>query len=276
MHMTLTPATPPPLPVAPVMLIGDDAVSFAQSQLCSDVGQLDDGRWQWSAWLDSRGRVRALLQVLRFSATRLALLPRGADGDALATQFSRYVLRARVQVGVGPSLQLADTGPMPAGTFEDAPDAWRIGMGEYAMQLAPARAEATGMWRLHAIRYGHPWLPDACHDSLLPPALSLNRLGGLSVGKGCYPGQEITARLHYRGRHKRSLCHVTGAQLQPSTALHADTREVGVLLDAAIGKDAVHALAVVQDEAIARARSGDASLNDADGHPVRIIEVFAQ
>lgn len=265
-----------PALVAPVMLIGEDAVDFAQAQFSGDVRALADGQWQWNAWLDPKGRVRALLQVLRFSAERLALIPRGADGDALAATLSRYVLRARVQVGVGPALQLADAPALENRRFVDADDGWHIGFGDYATRLAPPVDTATAAWRMHDIEHGHPWLPVPLQDTLLPPALSLNRLGAVSINKGCYPGQEITARLHFRGRHKRSLCHIEGEALKTATAIRAGDRDVGVVLEAVPGGQGMHALAVMQEDILDKEPAPELHVAGNDAQVVRIVERFAQ
>ncbi|MBW8073846.1 MAG: folate-binding protein, partial [Metallibacterium scheffleri] len=87
-------ATPPPT-AEMLEISGDDATTFLHAQLSSDVRVLEAGRWQWSAWLDAQGRVRALLQLARVDdTTYLALLRGGAAAD-MAAALGRYVLRAR-------------------------------------------------------------------------------------------------------------------------------------------------------------------------------------
>lgn len=274
--MNIDVSSPAPVLVAPVMLIGEDAIAFAQSQFSGDLSKLADGQWQWNAWLDPKGRVRALLQVLRFNAERLALLPRGADGDALAALLSRYVLRARVQVGVGPTLQLSDAPALEDRCFVDADDGWHIGFGDYATRLAPPIDGAKGTWRLHDIEHGHPWLPAQLQDSLLPPALSLNHLGAVSINKGCYPGQEITARLHYRGRHKRSLCHVLADQLYAGASIRSGDRDVGIALDPVYSGDGAHALAVLHEDILDQTPMPELHLADDAAQQVRVVQRFAQ
>ena len=55
------------------------------------------------------------------------------------------------------------------------------------------------------IRAGLPEIGAELRDQLLPQWIGLDRLGAISVRKGCYPGQEIMARLHFKGGNKRSL-----------------------------------------------------------------------
>ncbi|MET0331188.1 MAG: hypothetical protein ABW154_07145 [Dyella sp.] len=109
-------------------------------------------------------------------------------------------------------------------------------------------------WRGRQIARRWPWLTDAALNTLLSPALSLEQLPAIAFDKGCYPGQEIVARLHYRGGHKRHL-HRAAVSMHGAagTAVFEDDREVGQLLDtyADRGADVSDALLVLNDDAIA-------------------------
>jgi folate-binding protein YgfZ len=92
-------------------------------------------------------------------------------------------------------------------------------------------------------------LPPSALDALLPPALSLYRLQAVAIDKGCYPGQEIVARLHWRGGHKRHLCNVRLTRgMAPGTVLHRDGSDVGMLLDTVVVDGGTDALAVLNDD----------------------------
>jgi folate-binding protein YgfZ len=95
------------------------------------------------------------------------------------------------------------------------------------------------------VRDGFPWLPETSLDALLPSALGLYRLGAVSIGKGCYPGQEIVARLHYRSGHKQHLYRLGGvAGMRSGERIEANDQAAGLLLNLA-GDEA---LAVLRDE----------------------------
>src|ERR1700760_4496762 len=81
-------------------LDGSDAVAFAQAQFSNDVAALGDGRWQWNAWLNPQGRVRAFFALLRLDAQHLRLILRGGDAAALADALRRYVFRSKVTIQV--------------------------------------------------------------------------------------------------------------------------------------------------------------------------------
>ena len=100
------------------------------------------------------------------------------------------------------------------------------------------------------MQLGWPWLPASALDALLPPALSLHRLQAVAIDKGCYPGQEIVARLHWRGGHKRHLCSVRLTRnATPGETLRRDGNDIGMLLDVVDDDSGIDALAVLNDDA---------------------------
>jgi folate-binding protein YgfZ len=55
------------------------------------------------------------------------------------------------------------------------------------------------------IQAGLPWIEARTQDLFIPQTLNLELIGGVSFTKGCYPGQEIVARSHYRGTVKKRM-----------------------------------------------------------------------
>jgi hypothetical protein len=102
------------------------------------------------------------------------------------------------------------------------------------------------------VRVGLPWIDAGTSGLFLPQELDLERWNGLSYSKGCYPGQEVVARLRYRGTVKRGISQmsapgaalgtlVSGARLLDHAGRHAAT----VLYSGAAAADAIPVLAVV-------------------------------
>jgi len=60
-------------------------------------------------------------------------------------------------------------------------------------------------WVLGDIEAGVPSIYQATQDSFVPQMVNFEQLDGLSFKKGCYPGQEIVARMHYLGKLKRHM-----------------------------------------------------------------------
>ncbi len=79
-----------------LLIEGPDAMTFAHAQFSSSVKSLSAGHWQFSAWLDPQGRVRALFHLARLGDERLLLLLRGGNAADMVASLQRFVLRAKL------------------------------------------------------------------------------------------------------------------------------------------------------------------------------------
>jgi hypothetical protein len=236
-----------------VSLEGADAIAFAQAQFSSNLASLADGQWQFSAWLDAQGRVRALFHLMRLEGQRLRLLLRGGEAQTLAAELQRYVFRAKVRVAALPVQQLSTTAAAALHAVVAREDALVLGCGSHGLKLAN---QGDDVWRLPQLRAGWPWLPPKT-DDLLPAWLDLGKLGATALDKGCYPGQEIVARMHYRGGSKRHLHHLRLSRvLAPGGLLEVEGQPVIQLLDVVAADRAAEALAVVHDDTQAALATG--------------------
>ena len=236
---------------------GPDAAAFAHAQFSSDVSALADGRWQWSAWLSAQGRVRAFFRLLRSSGGRITLILNGGSADTLQAGLSPYVLRSKVllrRIDAVRALGFFDAdevqgriGHVPQGdefveTHSHAALAaaghearWLVVEQAAATTPTEQTAQASDSWRAADIAAGIVELDDALRDRFLPAWMNLERIGAVSVRKGCYPGQEIVARLYFKGGNKRWLHRVEFSATElppPGTALGTEA-ESGELLNTA-------------------------------------------
>jgi folate-binding protein YgfZ len=235
---------------------GPDAAAFAHAQFSSDVRALTDGQWQWGAWLSAQGRVRAFFRLLRSGAERMTLILNGGSADALEASLRRYVLRSKVRLrsiegrralGFYDAGELLEkTGRVPRGDefFETQSHAvlaaghesrWLLVENAAAASPTDETVQALNSWRAADIAAGIVELDDALRDRYLPAWMNLERLGAVSVRKGCYPGQEIVARLYFKGGNKRWLHHVefNAAELPPPGTVLGTDAESGELLNTA-------------------------------------------
>jgi folate-binding protein YgfZ len=191
----------------------------------------------------------------------LLLLLRGGDATSLAQSLQRFVFRAKVKLTPHQARPLG-TGPArDTYAFHREDDAYTFGCGTHSLVMGTSPDHA---WRAQQIREGWPWLPDDTLGELLAPSLSLERLQAVALDKGCYPGQEIVARLHYRGGNKRHMhCVVLSQTLPGGTVLRHDDKEIGQLLDVAVDEDPV-ALAVIDDEVVKQLIEGTQDVIDGD------------
>jgi len=206
---------------------GPDAVAFAHAQFSSDVRALVDSQWQWSAWLSAQGRVRSVFRLLRRSAERLVLYLSGGSAGGMQKSLAPFVMRAKVQLAVhedciacgylDPGDLVRDLRVQPAGrTFSDLPrgEGFALAVSEKRWCLITDKppgspidnsGDAINSWHSSDIVDGIPHVDADQADRYLPQWIGLSRLGAIHVGKGCYPGQEIIARLHFKGGNRRWL-----------------------------------------------------------------------
>jgi tRNA-modifying protein YgfZ len=224
-------------PLSLIRVAGADAHTFLNAQLTNDVTPLDTGQSQIAAWCSPKGRMLALLRVIRRSDDYLLQLPMTLRDDVLK-RLRVYVMRSKVtlesvdvdwvRLGVsGPNAetlvrQMADRLPSIAGrlvlrlpglhprfeiltTPAEAPAAWN------ALKHGATPA-GYGVWQWHDIMAGIPSVSPSTSDAFVPQMANLDLIGGISFSKGCYPGQEIVARVHYRGRIKERMfrAHLAG------------------------------------------------------------------
>jgi len=218
---------------------GADVVSFLQGQLSNDVALLGPGRSLLAGYHNPQGRVIALLHLVQASAGEvLAILPRELTA-AVASRLAKFILRAKVRLAdESPLWQLtglvapespADPAPAFAGALPGAlndsarlgeaiavrigarPARWLVlssaGAASASAPLAFAGCPpmAFERWRALAVAAGEPQICAATSEQFVAQMLNLDVLGAIAFDKGCYTGQEVIARAHYRGRVKRRL-----------------------------------------------------------------------
>lgn len=241
-------------PAQAFLVSGRDAGAFLHAQLASKVIALRVGTWQWSAWLDARGRVRVLGQLARCDEERFLVLLRGGDAATTVAALRPFVFRLQVQFDVlSPCHQAVGTAEPMHSLARLDDDTFALGMDDrsiivsaYPATLDDALANA---FCLKDIRAGFPTLPETALGTLLPPALSLYRLGAVATDKGCYPGQEIVSRLYHLGGHKQRLYRTSFARQQhPGDVIRLEDAPIGTVL--AVAGD--ETLSVLRDDAIGR------------------------
>jgi hypothetical protein len=197
-------------------LRGQDVRRFLQGQLSNDLDQLAPGSLLRAGLHNPQGRTLALLALLTGGNEEvLAVLPRELLALTLAT-LRRYVLRARVQIAdVSDAYRLyglaaATAGSVPPGGIDVAYD--YEAQGTRRLQVLPASAVPPrgaplprAAWRLQDVAAALPQLYVATSGQFVAQMINLDCIGAVSFSKGCYTGQEVIARAHYRGRVKRRM-----------------------------------------------------------------------
>lgn len=209
--------------LAVVTVGGEEAQAFLQGQFSNDVDALVAATAaasgvlpsQLNAYCNPKGRALAVIRLVRAGDAFWLIVP--ADvAEKLAMRLRMFVLRAKVEIALRPELALAGVAAAATAAVDypgvmriampQPNDAREIWMGEKAAMASVLRAaDGDGAWRLADIRAGLPQVYAATMEAFIPQMLNLDLVGGLSFSKGCYPGQEIIARLRHRGKVKQRL-----------------------------------------------------------------------
>jgi folate-binding protein YgfZ len=225
---------------------GADALTFLQGQVSNDVMRLTPSQALLAGYHNPQGRVIALLRLVQLApADVLAILPREL-APAVAARLAKFILRAKVQVSDA-SAQWSVTGLLGGNAVTAAGEGWpqtpdgAARRGEsIAVRLAgdtprwllvaPAAQLATPagcvaapreVWQRLSIAAGEPQVYARTAEEFVAQMLNLDALGAIDFDKGCYTGQEVIARAHYRGRVKRRMQRFVStapALLQPADA----------------------------------------------------------
>jgi tRNA-modifying protein YgfZ len=210
---------------------GEDRISFLQGLVSNDVADAVPGRATWAALLTPQGKWLADFFIMA-DGDRLLLDCERDQMPMLLQRLSRFRLRSKVTLRAVEDLCVYaawESAPtVPALTVADPrlPQAgWRL------LSTTPLPTTAfEADWDSHRLALG---LPDGSRDLEAEKTVLLeagfDELNGVSWSKGCYMGQELTARTKYRGLLKRRLVPVavTGPLPAPGTQVMRNGTEVG-------------------------------------------------
>jgi folate-binding protein YgfZ len=243
---------------------GPDRAAFLQGLVSNDVATIPAGQAAWAALLTPQGKWLADFFVIPAGEVLLLDVER-AQAAGLAQKLSRFRLRSKVVLrDASAEWQVhAAWGAAPSGAVIAVPDPRLPGAGWRVLNPTALPVDATAEdYDRHRLALG---LPDGSRDLEAEKSVLLeggfDELGGISWTKGCYMGQELTARTRYRGLLKRRLVPVdVEGPLPPHGAALTDAAgaTVGEMRS---GRDR-QGLALLRIDALGRApfRAGDALL----------------
>lgn len=273
-----------------ILVHGAESHDFLQGQLSCDLRKLDAAHALLGSYNSAKGRVLAILRVILppqdlgwpLPAHSVLLELDRAVLDATLKRLRMFVLRAKVTLeDASDRFELRGLIGTPPGIATDLPvlgcQIWQPGV----LAIREAGAEprhtllaptanalavindseaASSRWQQLRIRSGLPALSARTQDIYVAQMLNLDRLGALAFDKGCYAGQEIIARLHYRGGLKRrlNLCTCAGDPPPPGTVVRdAQDAEAGDVVEAialpgALPGESALALAVLRMDSLDR------------------------
>jgi folate-binding protein YgfZ len=194
-------------------LSGEDVRGFLQGLVTNDVDSLAPERPLWAGLLTAQGK--ALFDFILWDAGDDVLIDcEAAQAEALARRLSLYRLRRAIQIAPEPALAVH----WSAGGDAGVPDPRLRALGR--RWLAPADDPAEG-WLAHRLGLGvTEGVAELGSDRTLWLECNAAELNGVSFAKGCYVGQENTARMNWRNKVNRRLVVVPAEAPGPRTRNH--------------------------------------------------------
>lgn len=266
---------------------GADAATFLQGQATCDLRQVTPTQGALGALCNLQGRMIVSFYVLATPEGLALLMPRDRVQPVLQhlkkyAVFSKVTLadagdRSRV-VGAlqrdGETFTVQDAAGLPLMTLRGGRG---IGVQRMDGGIAGVAGSPQGRavdWLARALAAGECLIDSANADRFLPQALNYDLIDGVSFKKGCYTGQEVVARMHFKGRMKERLyVATTTAREAPaanSAVVDAGGRAVGEVVAATVVDNQCQCLVagVIRHEAV---RTGDLHLAQGGG-PLRVID----
>ncbi|MCL6284136.1 folate-binding protein [Ruegeria sp. 2012CJ41-6] len=207
-----------------LLISGSDATDFLQGLITNDIKGLDHGL-VYAALLTPQGKYIADFFLARHEGGILLDVAETL-ADMLFKRLSMYKLRADVQITESPLNLQRGTGPVPEGALPDPrhPDlGWRL-------YSAADEGDDGSDW--DAIRVAH-CIPETGIE-LTPDSYILESgfeaLNGVDFRKGCYVGQEVTARMKHKTALRKGLCLVDiEGEADPGSEITTDGKPAGTL-----------------------------------------------
>ena len=217
---------------------GEDVRGFLQGLVTQDTGLVQKDAPAWTALLTPQGKV--LFDFLLWADGNDILVDCEVEqAEALAKRLSIYRLRRKIAIVRDEGVYVG-WGDAPADSFQAATDPRLPALG--ARYLTPQIGVPNDqVWREHRLGLGvTEGVKELGQDKILWLECNAAELNGVSFTKGCYVGQENTARMNWRQKVNRRLFVLSSGSLEEKRLMidypelgravyHARTEDVAVV-----------------------------------------------
>ncbi len=236
-----TPIATPLAGFAMLAVSGNDRHMFLHGQFINDLNLIEDPATQISAWCNAKGQLISNFLIINTGIAYLLIFKEDLK-EFILKRLRMFVMRSDVVINdisdSSPLLGLSNCNnvaslnknfPKNPGEINavdglivvshpDSSGRYLItGSIEALIKYSSTLRESltisgSHIWNLLDILAGLPWITSLTQEQYLPQMLNLDALKGMSYQKGCYPGQEVIARLHYRGEVKKRIHLIKSSQ----------------------------------------------------------------
>jgi folate-binding protein YgfZ len=254
-----------------IHLEGTDTLKFLQGQCTQDVQNLEPGDVTAGAFCTAKGRTVAnvYLILLDVQTQSVLMLCERSAVPLLFAHLKKYAafFRTMKMTDCSDSHEMVGLLSPESLTREDLnglslektifhwdDDRAIIWHAKQSANDAPWQElteSDVNQWQAKDILSQRLWLDESQSGEWIPQNVSLDDLDGISFKKGCYTGQEVVARLHFKGQSKKRLFGVKAAEgtLALGTKLYADGKDVGVVIQTCQWQGYSYALVVLKTTA---------------------------
>lgn len=263
---------------------GRDSKKFLQGQISCDIDQVSPDNWRRGAHCNHKGRVIFDFLASQSSDEEIRLFCHHSASDAALNSLKKYIVFSKAEVQLenelcafglsGPAAEnlLAQTkigqAPFSAVNYQGG-FILRLAIDRFEcwlpmdcakslwLQLQPSCQLANkSHWQLLDIQAGIGAVSQGTVEMFIPQMLNFNELGGINYQKGCYTGQEIVARMQYRGNLKRHMYRLSISQdhhLEPGCEIFCPQKNqsIGNVVSAVDDGERLQLLAVCSDDSFA-------------------------
>jgi folate-binding protein YgfZ len=241
---------------------GEEAETFLQGQVTADLRDMRVGEQRPAMHLSLKGRGLFSARVVRTQDGFQLVMARQLL-PAARQALMKFVLRARVSLApddeaVVLRLDGPDAGQRLAAIYPDASfkaPALAVLSPSSAAELWPTLSQdaeqgGPALGDLLAIQAGDGQVFPGSEERFMPQELNYDLLEGVSFKKGCYVGQEVVARMHFKGKLKQRMRRLSWPATEapaPGTSLRDDRdKSVADIVNAVVTGSRCQALAVIR------------------------------
>jgi folate-binding protein YgfZ len=241
-NLSGTPLVVPLSGFAMLAVSGNDRHEFLHGQFINDLNFIENNAAQISGWCNSKGQLITNFIIINTGIAYLLIFKEDLK-EFVQKRLLMFVMRSNVFINdisdssplVGlancnvliSSMKNSPTSPGEINIFDDQiiichPD----GSGRHLITgnivelinniskfKKSMPMSRSSLWNILDILAGLPWVTTLTKEQYLPQMLNIDVINGLSYQKGCYPGQEVIARLHYRGEVKKRVSLIQSKHL---------------------------------------------------------------
>lgn len=236
---------------------GKDRKKFIQGLITNDIHKANDSNIIYSAMLNAKGRFVCDLFIFETQEKLIFDCPKEII-DQTIQKLNLYKLRAEIKINKNATLMAGyldhnDGNPL---TFPD-PRNPILGYRTYFVQTTDSNAIKTNKEQKYDLLRINTKIPEGLKD--LTPEKSLilefnfENLNAINYEKGCYIGQELTSRTHYRGEIRKRIIHVKIfpktphlTQVKKNAEITCEGKVVGIILSSVLVESEIHALALIK------------------------------